>query len=128
MTIHHVAQQDDNSDCCEQRFSRVDWSPGEGCDYAGHYAERGQQDNVDFRMTKEPPDMIPENRTPSRGSEEGGPKKPVSLEHYETRDERGECPEKLEHRPEGEHCKHRQLDKADTTRSVPEDSDQYVHG
>src|SRR2546426_1409029 len=123
MTIHHVTQQYDNPDRSEERFSRVDWPPRESCDYTGHYAECWQQDNVDFRMTKKPPDMIPENRTPGRGGEEGGPEKPVSLEHNETRDERGEGPEKLQHGPEGEHCKHRQLDKADTTSSMPENRD-----
>src|SRR5206468_11268828 len=117
----------DNSDRGEQRLPRVDWSSGEGCDYAGHYAERGQQDNVDFGMAKEPPDVVPEVRASGCGGEEGGSEKPVGLEHYEARDSRGEGPEKLEHGPEGEHCEHWQLDEADTCRSVPEDCDEYVH-
>ena len=86
MTVDHVAQQHDNPDRGEQRFPRVDWSSREGCDYAGHYAERGQQDNVDFRMTKEPPDVVPEDRASDCGGEEGGSEKPVGLEHYEARD------------------------------------------
>ena len=92
MTVHHVAQQNDNSDRGEQRLPCIDWSPGEGRDYSGYDSERGQQDDVYFRVTEEPPDMVPEDRTTGRGGEEGGAEKPVSLEHNETCDERGKGP------------------------------------
>src|SRR5438477_9070201 len=65
MTVHHVAQQYDNSDRGEQRLPCIDWSPGESRDYSGYDSERGQQDDVDFRVTEEPPDMVPEDRTPA---------------------------------------------------------------
>src|SRR5207245_10260976 len=72
MTVDHVAQQYDNSDRGEQRLPCIDWSPRESRDYSGHDSEGGQQDDVDFRMTKEPPNMVPEDRTNRRGSEERG--------------------------------------------------------
>src|SRR5256885_6566443 len=100
MTIHHVTQQHDNSDRGEQWLSRKDWPLGESRDYTGHDSERGQQDNVDFRMTKEPPDMVPEERPPCRRGEEEGPENPASLQHYEPRDEKGKSPENLGHRHE----------------------------
>src|SRR3989442_11292712 len=105
MTVHHVAQQHDNSDRGEQRLPRIDWSPGESRDYSGHDSERGQQDDVDLRMTKEPPDMVTKDRTTGRGSKEGGPEKPISLEHYQASVERTERPKKLANCPESENRK-----------------------
>src|SRR5207237_9255022 len=95
MTVHHVAQQYDNSDRGEQRLPCIDWSPGESRDYSGYDSESGEQDDVDFRVTEEPADMVPEDRTTGRGGEEGGPEKSVSLEHKQTCDEQGEGPETL---------------------------------
>src|SRR5438034_10042448 len=102
MTIHHVAQQYNNSDSREQRLPRIDRSSGEGSNYASHYTERGQQDDVDFGMTKEPPDVVPEDRASGCGGEEGGSEKTVGLEHYEASDKRGEGADELEHSREVE--------------------------